>query len=350
MNDLFGYINFRGDIPFFFSPASTPDYMILSVLAGIDFDGLVDGQMLLSDLAKAYKERDLHDLRDGRMKEKEELLYAVAESKRYEKVKISNYVKKIDSAANMTFYAMTFWLGKFDACIVFRGTDGTLLSWKENFVCMYEMPSAGQSAALEYVRDTINSPFVRYTCVGHSKGGNLAGFAAMFVDPKKQKHIKKAVLFDSPGYMYDITQTDGYKAIRDRIIQYVPESCVIGNLMNLGFERKIVASTGKGVFQHDLFLWKLKLTEPVLSDNVNEFGESLSRKINDWVNGIDVIDRSTVVNELFVEFEKNGVGHIADLLHMDLSMTLKTAKSLTRLSPENKTLLSIILKELRSAH
>lgn len=350
MDNLVTFLKFRGDISFKKQPFGEIDAMILAVLASINYEGVFSHPVSLSRLYDSYKEFGTKDTRDERIEDKEKVLKLVSQSPRYKDVFLDRYVKDIDEQAETTFYGLSFSAPSREHYIVYRGTDGSLLSWKENFNSICEMPTVGQKKALEFLGEETSKPFRKCTVIGHSKGGNLAVFAAAFLDMKLQKRIKEIYAFDAPGYPDDISEKLGYINIKDRIKGYIPESCVIGNLMKPPYERQVVHADGNGVYQHDLFNWEITASDIVKEPETNLFSDSLSKKVNEWVEGIPRNEREGVVEELFDMFRKNGINHIVDLMHMDLKKIVGIVMTATTLSSQNRALLGIIIKELRANH
>ena len=347
MENLITYLKFRGDLNFKQQKFNENDAMVLVVLTSIDYEELNCDNLTVRDLHKSYLALAKKDEQDECIDNKETVLKLAAESARFGDIPIERYVRDIDSSEEKTFYAMTFSLGRFDKMVVFRGTDGSLLSWKENFNTIHTMPTPGQYSALSYLQKELARPLVKVSVAGHSKGGNLAVYAAMSLDEKLRKKLKKVYAFDAPGFPVDIRNKLGYLAVKDRIEAYVPESCVIGNLMKPPFEKRVVKGFGKGVYQHDIFNWELTATGIFEEKSTNLFSTELSYKINNWIESIPLEDRERVVSELFEVFEKNGISHITDLMHVDLRRIVGIIKCATLLSSENRHLLGIIIKELR---
>lgn len=350
MDNLITFLKFRGDISLKKQPFCETDAMILAILASINYEGVFTQRTPLKELYGLYSAHGTKDTKDEGIKKKEEVLRLVSEVSRYESFYFDRYVKNIDKENETTFYGLSFSAPSRERYIVYRGTDGSLLSWKENFNSICEMPTAGQQMALKFMAEETSKPFIKCTVIGHSKGGNLAVYAAAFLDMKLQKKIKKVYAFDAPGYPEDISVKLGYLNIKDRIFGYIPEGCVIGNLMRPPYERQVVHAEGSGVYQHDLFNWKVTATEIVKEPETNLFSDSLSKKFNAWVEGIPMEERENVVNELFDMFKRNGINHIVDLMHMDLKKVVGVIMSATSLSSQNRALLGIIIKELRANH
>ncbi len=352
MDNVISYLNFRKDIPFSYSKFNEVDAMILSLLTSIDFGASFDSKVgikeLYTDYEKTHKPFAAAHNKDERKAEKLKIFKLVSESERFNKLILEKYEKSIDETTEKTFYGAVFSFGTRHKYVVYRGTDGSLVSWKENFNTLYEMPTAGQYQALDFLQKVLVKPFCKCTVIGHSKGGNLAVYASIFSEEKLQKKIDRVYAFDAPGFIQDISNKLGYLRIKDRISAYVPESAVIGNLLRPPFDKKVVAAEGKGAYQHDLINWNVGATEFVYKDATNEFSKSVSKKVNDWIDGIAMGDRERVVDELFSVFRNNGINHITDLIHVDIWKIIGIIKAATSLSAENRALLGIIIKEIRN--
>jgi len=349
MNNMLNYISLRGDVTFKQSPFNDVDAMILSILVALEFKGVFyDGRPLsFPEVLQRYWEKVDRDLLDERTPDKEELLRLVAGSKRFSGIQMTDYVKDINDDEVKTFYAVTFLINPFTQFVAFRGTAGSVVSWKENFRTLCIMPTAGQNQAKEYLESAISKrPFQKVLVGGHSKGANLAVYASMFCTPKSQKRIKRIYALDGPGFMEDISEKPEYLAIKDRVTSIIPRGSVVGRLMYPPYKNIVVSAEGRGIYQHDTFQWHVNAYGFETVDSTDEVSENLSKKINDWITGMPLEDRAGIVDELFDVFIKNNVLHINNLLHMDFKTIIGMLRSAVRLSQENRTFLNIIIQEL----
>lgn len=349
-NNIITYLKFRGDLTFRQSPFNNVDALILTQLVIFDFSEYLanDNAKSLADIAATIRDNNLEE-RLNLSEEKTEFFFLAAESLRFGKIKILDYKKIIDEHEFKTFYAITYILSPFHMFVAFRGTDGSLISWKENFKTIYQYPTAGQVDASVYLNDIVKShPFTKFSVGGHSKGGNLSVYASMFLNEKNKKRLTNVFSFDAPGFINDISETAEYLSIKDKIISIIPEGSVIGRLMNPPYENHIIESTGKDIYQHDTFTWQVLSTDFVFTEATNLFSDTLSQKVNNWIYGIPINEREKVVDELFDVFMKNNISHIQSLMHLDHKTLFGIIKSMVTMSSENKNLLMIILKELRA--
>ena len=353
-DNMVSYMNFVGDRTFRQHKLNNADIML--------FTALISEEITAPNEITGYTLKELADIYDSQTTGQSTgngkgqtpaklLLGLMGNSDRFRDVVLRSYCSVIDEKEETTFYAGTFMLTKHEALIVFRGTDGSLMSWKENFNCLYKFPTYGQTLAKEYLEKEISSfksPFMKYYVTGHSKGGNLALYASMYANAVIKRKISSVFLYDAPGFLKDLSGEPEYTEIKDRVSAYVPESCVIGKLIKQPCDLIAIQATGKGVFQHDTYNWIMDSKGLKVTDSTNEFSKRLSDQINDWIEGIPMKDREKVVNELFDVFKKNGILRIEDLIHIDLKHILGMLMSATMLSSENRSLLMIIFRELRS--
>ena len=349
MDNVITYMKFRGDLPFKQFPLNEVDGMVFTLLSGFDYEGLFEDKITVSDLYEKYKERAIRDTLDDELEQKEDILEMCAKSVRYEDVIVSDYVKDISEEEEKTFYGMCFYISKHEAVVTFRGTDGSLLSWKENFVGIHTMPNAGHQSALIYLNKILKRHFLKVYVTGHSKGGNLALYASSFADEKLKKKIKEVLVYDAPGFIDDISENLGFLMVKDRIKSFIPANSIIGRLMIPPCEPITVDAFGPGLYQHDVFNWGTEKDSLTRINGTTEFSDDVSKQINDWINSIPMEDRKRVVDEFFGVFSKNGINHINDMLHVDFKKVISLIKCLTSLSSENRELLGLIIKQIRNA-
>ncbi len=349
MDNILTYVKYRGDLSFKTAPFDSADATLFSTLIGLDFEDIPTDGITLSDLAAHYGDKIRENRDDERFDDKEKLLFEAGACERYRNVLMTDYVKDISAEDEMTFYAAVFKITPRLLFVVYRGTDGSLLSWKENFNCLYRFPTPGQLRAKEYLEDAVGKYkglFLKFAVGGHSKGGNLACYATVFADSKVQKKISGVYLLDSPGFIEDLNDSPGYLRIKDRVHAFGPEGCVIGRLMQGIGDLTPVKAEGKGIYQHDMFFWRTYAGGLEEAEKVSHFSDRLSSKINAWIEAIPAEERKATVDELFGVFEKNGILHINDLTHIDFKKMFGMILSATRLSSENRRLLGIIFREL----
>ncbi len=348
MHNILSYVKYRKDLTFRQMPFNDADALAFSCLSYLDYSGLLDGRTRINDLAPRYKAEKLKENPNYSFDVKELLLLEMADSKRYGKVSVADYEKEISEELEMTYYACTFYLNRFEAIVTFPGTDDSLLSWKENFVYLYRIPAPGQEKCRAYLGKVLQQPFVSVRLIGHSKGGTLAAYAAMNTEAKLQKKIRDIFLLDAPGFSYDANEKPGFRAIKDKIRSYVPEDCVVGKLFRIPYGEPIVIKSFKEKFdQHELTHWNTTANGIERTEATSAFSDKNAEIINNLVESVLPDKRKTAVDELFDMFFRNKITRIEELNNMTFVNGIKLVLSYPKLSADTKNLMTTLLKEMK---
>jgi len=259
MKNLFYYLHHYGDVPFSARPFCEVDALILSQVAYLNFDAYlqIDGAPeRLADLdTKEIIDTLCQDVVTPKRDRK--LWLALLRSERYREAKLFCHVDDLDLDGEAQFSAVTFLFEDFSV-VAFRGTDLTLLGWKEDFNMSHlaEIPSQTRAVAyLDYVASLTDVAL--YVC-GHSKGGNLAVYAGYKNLEAYGDRIHAVYNFDGPGFPVDIADDPLYRAHHTKFHKYVPFGSLVGVLLHHSIPIEIVQSKGFGITQHILYNWKFE--------------------------------------------------------------------------------------------
>ena len=254
MANMFDYLTWRGDLTLSQSPFQDVDSLILSTLAYVFFDGILSESMeetvTIAQAAELYFARP-QEVWKSRVEEDWELLKHLAESERFSKMELCGYVNKLDFAAEKQFSALTILTGDGMAFVAFRGTDSSSVGWKEDFNMSFMDTVPSQQEAGIYLCRAAEYFSGKLRVGGHSKGGNLAVFAAAMCPEKVQERIVAVYNHDGPGFREGMLQREGYRAMLPRVQTFVPQSSVIGMLLEHEEEYVVIRSSQKGIMQHD---------------------------------------------------------------------------------------------------
>ena len=133
---------------------------------------------------------------------------------------------------------------------------------------------------------------------GHSKGGNIAVYAATFASKEVKDRIINVYNNDGPGFCEDVIETPEYQEILPRVHTYIPQSSIIGRLMNHKDKYTIVESVQKGIMQHDLYSWQL-LGAHFIEDTLTNSSEFIDQTITNWLNEVSPEQREKFIDTLF---------------------------------------------------
>ena len=194
MADLFDYLKWRGDLSFIQVPPGPVDALIFSALAYIRHSGAVathpDKPMRLSEASDRFF--FLQDQEDRiRVKEDLSLLMAAANTYRFGNTMLCHYRDILLPEEETQFSAVTFLLDDGSAFLAFRGTDYSLVGWKEDFNMTFRETIPAQLLALEYTQEIGSKYIMPLRICGHSKGGNLAVFSAVKNSKWRVSNVQK---------------------------------------------------------------------------------------------------------------------------------------------------------------
>ena len=238
----------------------------------------------------------LDEVRDPESNRK--LLTALCASPRYRDVKMAYFVDSIDREREKQFCAVTFFLPGGEIYIAFRGTDATIVGWKEDFNMIIEQTVPSQRSALTYLEKVAGLTRRPIYIGGHSKGGNLALYSAVMAPDDIRKRIICVYNHDGPGLVRNILKTGNYARIKDRIKTTLPQKSLIGIIFNNG-EYQTVKSDRLGIMQHDPFSWEIKDGNFVYGDKVSESSDMVARSVAQMAADLSAEEKRIFVDTVF---------------------------------------------------
>lgn len=318
MANVFDYLTWRGDLRFTQDPPNAVDALVFSTLVYLRFEGsLVSDPLRPITLRQAAEEfTQIPDqLLHCRMKNDIRLLQEAAKTPRFADVRLVRYREQTVPEQDTQFAAITFLLDDGSTFLAFRGTDNTLVGWKEDFNMSFRQTVPSQLLALDYTREVFAEYGGDLRLGGHSKGGNLAVFAAARSGPMVQHWIRDVYNQDGPGFTQYMMGDPGYLAIVPKIHTYVPQSSIIGLLMEHEEPYTIIHSRQVSVMQHDTFNWEIRGKEFVTVEEITQESRYLDQTLKNWLNDMDYLERSRLVDAMFHVLESGGAESVGELFH-----------------------------------
>ena len=349
MSNIFDYLTWRGDLLFTQDAPNGVDALIFSGLAYIPFVGRASEETVtLREAAAEFLALEDCEAR-VRLKNDLPLLRQAARSDRFGLTKITMYRDLLIPEQETQFAAVTFLLDDGTAFLAFRGTDDTLVGWKEDFNMSFQQTVPAQRLALQYTRDVALEYNLPLRLGGHSKGGNAAVFAAARSSPMIQGRILEVYNHDGPGFTDYLMGDPGYRAMVPRIKTYVPQSSVIGMLLEHEEPYTVVKSRQVGLLQHDFYSWEVLGRDFVKMEEVTEGSQRLDTTIKAWFAQMTNQERSQLVDVMFTLLGTGGVENVWDIFHpkniRKYLKTLSTDENLRRvLSTEFQSFIEIARK------
>ncbi|MDD2959175.1 MAG: DUF2974 domain-containing protein [Lachnospiraceae bacterium] len=352
MNNIMDYLTWRGDISFTASPFNEIDNLILTQIVYLDFTDIVPNSgtenIALQEAARRFGEKyagaskeNLTDLE----KNCAVLLKAMAGSVRFQNCMLSGFWKEISVEQESQFAALRIGLEDGSTYVSFCGTDSSVAGWKENFNMSFMTETPGQRKAVVYLTEAAQDTAV-LRVGGHSKGGNLAVYAAMHLAPELQGHLTAIYNNDGPGFTEKMISESGYLAVLERIHTYVPKSSVVGLLLEHEETYHIIHSSNAGLLQHDAFSWEVEGTTFIYSDSLERNSIVLDKALKLWLNRLNDDSRRKFVDSLFSILEKSQIENTEVLGHLKWAQLMELIKVAEGLTAEEKAVLIKTMKLL----
>ena len=297
MANIFDYMIWR-DIDIKNVEINEIDALILSRLSYFPLDNLnLENETIT--LKEAYN-RYCNTENKGRILQKEdtELFPVLANSIRFGNILLSNYVNKIDNILEKQFSAITIELPDNTIFVSYRGTDNTIVGWKEDFNMSFKDLVPSQVDAVNYLNNIATKYKQNIRVAGHSKGGNLAVYASAFCNKEVNDRIIAIYNNDGPGFQKTVIDTNEYKNTIGRLRTYIPQTSIIGRLLNHKEATTIIKSTQTGIMQHDLYSWQL-LGAHFIEDTLTNSSEFIDQTITNWLNEVSPEQREKFIDTLF---------------------------------------------------
>ncbi len=354
MGNVMDYLEWRGDLTFDQSPFNDVDNVILSQLAYVNFRDVIPSVQMNKGItlkAAAQLFFDLHteeELMQDKsfIKDAPKLLKKAAQTNRFRDVILSDYVDMVDETLEKQFGAFHIKLSPQCTYVAFRGTDDTLVGWKEDFNMSFISPVPSQEDAVKYLDDTCSYIRGKLYVGGHSKGGNLAIYSAIHCSKRVRKKIQCVYNNDGPGFDISVVRSDEYQSMLPYIKSIVPENSIVGMLLEHDDDYIIVKSSQTGIMQHDAMSWQVSGISMVTAKRLSAQSRRLNRAFSNWINSVDNEKRAEFVETLFGLLSACGARNLSDITADRFRSTREVIKQYASLDKDSRNLLRNMLLSL----
>lgn len=358
MADIRDYLEWRGDLSFKEAAFNEVDNLILSQLAYVNFDGIVPGVAYdevvtleaacelffkINDEKKVLKQKSFTKLATLMMKQ-------MVQSERFKKLKLSKYKNHIDYEKQKQFAALHMELDDGTVYIAFRGTDDTIVGWREDFNMSFITPIPSQIEAVSYLNETAAHLKKVIRLGGHSKGGNLAIYAAVKCEEKIKDKILKVYNNDGPGFNKEMVMSTEYQKMLGKIKTIVPQHSVVGMLLEHQEEYVVVKSKQIGLLQHDAMSWEVLGDQFICLEETTKGSQMLDDTFKAWINNLSETECAQFVESLFSILEATGAKTLSDLSKAKLKKASMILKSYHAMDETTREMLLHTIKLLRNEY
>ena len=348
MGNIMDYISWRGDLSFEQSQFNEVDNLILACFSYVNLDGIsaVTKQKGIG-LKKLTKEfMKLHTMKEleadkSFIRLAPFMMMEMAKSVRFGKCVVRNYVNDIVTEAEQQFAAMEIVLEDGTSYVSFRGTDDTIIGWKEDFNLSTGVVPA-QKRAIEYLQKISEHTDGMLRVGGHSKGGNLAIYGSVMCKSAHEK-ILEIYSNDGPGFSREFQELPETKEMMPKIIRIIPEYSIIGTLLEHEKEPVIVASSSKGLLQHDGFSWEVQGPALVRRDSLNKTALRFIEILHKWIDGMDMEQKRPLIEDLFATLQASGYENLSEVQSGGLKSLAAMVKRVEKFAPESRGMMQELL-------
>ena len=362
MHSIFDYLYWRGDLGFDESPLNEVDSLILARFSYMPME-MIGLQDLTKEKVVSLKEvasliisntKDLSGERKVFLNKQDiHLLEALSKSERFSSLGVFAFRYELDDKTQTQFCAVSL---KLDCpkgpstFVAFRGTDNTLIGWKEDCNMGFICPVPAQVLAVGYLDEVASIQGVscepNIIVAGHSKGGNLAVYAASFCSSEVQKRIAHVYNFDGPGFDAKVLSRPEYKRICERTTTFVPQSSVVGMLLGHEEPYTVIHSEQTGLLQHDLYSWCIDRSGFECLENVTDSSRFIDATLKSWIAGMDYGQREGLVDATYEVLSKTNARTLRDLGSNWLQNSVAIMSSIGALDESSRTVALQALKAL----
>lgn len=317
---LFDYLKWRGDLSMEQVSFGPVDTLLLSTLCYVGFDDLVPsgpkqavtleeagwGFLALPREEQLLRVRSRSDI---------DLVKGMVKAPRFSQLRLSAYQNRLEEDVQLQFCAVAIHLGARETFLAYRGTDRTLVGWKEDFNMSFQSAVPAQWVARDYLECCAGWFQGDLILGGHSKGGNLAVFAASMCRPEICQRVKAIYCHDSPGFTDLVMNSPGYARVLPRIHSFIPESSVVGMMLEHQEPYVVVKSRSIGVLQHDPYSWEILGNDFIRLEDVTQGSRVLDQTLKAWLAGMSAEERGQVIDTIYEMLQSAEADRVQELLH-----------------------------------
>lgn len=319
------------------------DVLLFTEISYIDWHGIVSDDFQMISLRDAFdiylKTKNVY--LSSFMKENVQNLKDVYTSKRYKDIYLSYYREYVDNEKQFGAIKINFGNKVF---ISFKGTNGTIIGWKEDFALGYSFPVEAQRLATEYLNEVISSNEDEIYVGGHSKGGNLAMTSSMQARDDIFDRISMVYNLDGPGFREkDIN--GNFKRLLPKLQIYIPEDSIIGMLLYSSNNKIVVKTNTSGILEHDINTW-LCFGEFLEKGKQSNISIKIDKRIKLWYKNYNDNELNVMINSIFNVFESNNIKNFRELKRLKLNQILGMINDINEIDDNTKKMYSDTIRDL----
>ena len=351
MKNMLDYIKEFGHVSFEERAFSEIDALVLTELEYLPLEKVVPSDengenfVTVKEIAEYMQEHKQELFDENPMmitQERHEVSQVIADAPRFQSLKFFGVVSVWDKDTTKQFAAVTVEVEPSVRLVVFRGTDETLIGWKEDFLMTYSPLVAAQTDAKEYLAKQASLWGGDLMISGHSKGGNLAIYAAATQEEDVQLRIVDIFCFDSPGLYRSVLETKGYQNIVPLAMRYIPQDSLVGLMLESEVPYVIVKSNATGAMQHSAMTWEIEDGQFIKMEKLTKNSQLNDQTFKKWTESVSDEELELFWNVFFELLFSVGIDTVNDLYGQFMHYVQEFLKAAGDMDEEKRELLTRI--------
>ena len=351
MKNMLDYIKGFGHVSFEERAFSEIDALVLTELEYLPLEKVVPSDengedfVTVKEIAEYMQEHKQELFAENPMmitEERHEVSQVIADAPRFQSLKFFGVVSVWDKDTTKQFAAVTVEVEPSVRLVVFRGTDDTLIGWKEDFLMTYSPLVAAQTDAKEYLAKQASLWGGDLMISGHSKGGNLAIYAAATQTEDVQLRIVDIFCFDSPGLYRSVLETKGYQNIVPLAMRYIPQDSLVGLMLESEVPYVIVKSNATGAMQHSAMTWEIEDGQFIKMEKLTKNSQLNHQTFKKWTESVSDEELELFWNVFFELLFSVGIDTVNDLYGQFMHYVQEFLKAAGNMDEEKRELLTRI--------
>lgn len=351
MKNMLDYIKEFGHVSFEERAFSEIDALVLTELEYLPLEKVVPSDengedfVTVKEIAEYMQEHKQELFDENPMmitQERHEVSQVIADAPRFQSLKFFGVVSEWDKDTTKQFAAITVEVEPSVRLVVFRGTDDTLIGWKEDFLMTYSPLVAAQTDAKEYLAKQASLWDGDLMISGHSKGGNLAIYAAATQVEDVQLRIVDIFCFDSPGLYRSVLETKGYQNIEPLAMRYIPQDSLVGLMLESEVPYVIVKSNATGAMQHSAMTWEIEDGQFIKMEKLTKNSQLNDQTFKKWTESVSDEELELFWNVFFELLFSVGIDTVNDLYGEFMHYVQEFLKAAGNMDEEKRELLTRI--------
>ena len=341
MANVIDYIKWRGDLSVTQDGFNEVDGLILSRASYFPFESLMEDNetVTFKEIGERYSKLDVKTL-NILWPDDVYLIPAMGSSKRFGEMLVTKYDHKIVKEQDIQYAAVTILMPNDTIYVSYRGTDSTVVGWKEDLNMTFMTHVASQIEGVKYLEQVAKEyPDKKILVGGHSKGGNVAVYSAIYASKEVQDRIVTVYNNEGPGFNKEIIESKEYKQMINKVETYIPQDSIFGRMLYNEGKYTVVKSNEFGVMQHDLYSWEIEGNKFIKLKEVTNGSKFIDKSLKDWLEQTDPKKREKVIEVVFEIINTTNIESFKELMKNPIAKGKILLGSYKELDEETKDMI-----------